>query len=110
MLIIYFLGIALIMLITLNILSALMPAIFGNHFISFFGRAYTKRPETTFDKGLNIVFYLMHGIPYFFYIHFMKKYSYWRARLVFGAWTIGFILICIIILILVSLLLESLGF
>ncbi|MED1602689.1 hypothetical protein [Alkalihalophilus marmarensis] len=110
MTVIYILGIAIIMLIGINILSALLPAILGNHFISFFGRSYTKRPESLFDKGLNIVFYLMHGIPYFFYIHFMKKHSYWRARFLFGVWTIFFIIVCIIVMILLSLFLELLGF
>ncbi|MED1602695.1 hypothetical protein [Alkalihalophilus marmarensis] len=103
-------GIGIAMLIVANIITGFLIGVFGNDFHSFFGRAYTKKPQSSFDKGLNIAFYIMHAIPYFQYTNFMKKHSYWKARLMYGLWLLFFIPISIIIAIMIGLFLEWLGF
>ncbi|WP_368504948.1 hypothetical protein AB3N04_04680 [Alkalihalophilus sp. As8PL] len=107
MIVIYILGIIVVMLIAINLLSGLLAGFFGNHFISFFGRSYTKNPTSTFDRVLNVVFYAMHGVPYFFYVHFMKKHNYWKARLFYLLWLVIFVPICAIIMGSVGLFLET---
>ncbi|WEG17855.1 hypothetical protein PQ478_05005 [Alkalihalophilus pseudofirmus] len=103
-------GIGIAMLIVANIITGLLIGVFGNDFHSFFGRAYTKNPRSTFDKGLNNVFFVMHAIPYFSYISYMKKHSYWKARMLYLIWLFGFNLLCIIVAVIIGLFLEVLGY
>jgi hypothetical protein len=105
--ILYLMSIVLMLVIFVQVTSGLLTAIIGKDFVSFTNRSYTKRPSSTFDKILNIAFFTFHGIPDFFYKMFMRRTTYWKARLFFLLWLAVFITFCILVFFLIGYFVEN---
>ncbi|WP_368504947.1 hypothetical protein AB3N04_04675 [Alkalihalophilus sp. As8PL] len=76
---------------------SLFAALIGNRAVSFMEFMYTTNPETGYDRFMNGIFYVLYGVPHYFYKKFMINHSYGKARVLFFIWMLGFfILFCIL--------------
>lgn len=95
--VLYIISIVIMLIIFVQLNSGMLTALIGNDFVSFTNRSYVKKPISAFDKTLNFVFFIFHGVPDYFYKLFMRRTSYWKARFYFLGWFFIFSTFCMVI-------------
>lgn len=84
----------------------LVANLIGNAAIRFMERSYFKNPNSSFEKGMNFVFYALYGLPHYVYTKLMIRYTYWKARSLFFLCSIAIFIFSFILIVIFGLFME----
>ncbi|WP_368504946.1 hypothetical protein AB3N04_04670 [Alkalihalophilus sp. As8PL] len=105
----YFLSVSIGFVLAVQLGMTLAANLVGNLAITFMEQTYTKNPKRLYEKLMNIVFYALYSIPHFFYTKLMLKLPYWKARVAFLIWSLFFVFLSLVLLVIYDLILDWLG-
>ncbi|WEG17858.1 hypothetical protein PQ478_05020 [Alkalihalophilus pseudofirmus] len=91
---------------SIQLAMTLVANLIGNWAIQFMERSYFKNPNSSFEKGMNFVFYALYGLPHYVYTKLMIRYTYWKARFLFFLWSIAFFVFSFILIVIFGLFME----
>ncbi|OLS34014.1 hypothetical protein BTR22_19565 [Alkalihalophilus pseudofirmus] len=93
-------------IISVQLGMTLAANLIGNGAVNFMERSYFKHPRSTFEKLMNIVFYVLYGVPHYMYTRLMTRYTYWKARVLFLLCSILLIFIVFILIVIFGLIVD----
>ncbi|MEC2073257.1 hypothetical protein [Alkalihalophilus marmarensis] len=108
MIIIDVLYVVILFFLAVQLTMSIVTAIIGNTAVRIMEFSYIKNSNSLSDKLLNISFYALYGLPHFFYVFLMKRFSYAAARLLYIVYLLGLLISVTALLLISSLITEAL--